>query len=355
MAVSTIAHREALRVIVGVDTHRDVHVAVAVDHLGRRLDDLEIPTTAAGYQALLDWARGFGEIDAVGVEGTNSYGAGLTRALDAAGVAVVEVVRPNRQKRRLQGKSDPLDAEHAARAVLSGDAVAAPRHASNNGDAVEMIRVLRVARSTAMRARTQAINALRALIVTAPDELRDQLRGRPTTEVIAIAGRFRRNATDLAAATKQAMRSLAQRYRNLDDEITELDATIGELSTHAVPALVAVFGVGIEVASTLLVTAGTNPKRLKSEAAFAMLCGVAPLPASSGQTTRFRLNRSGDRQANAALHRIALVRMRWDQNTRDYVDRRTKEGKTKRETIRCIKRYIAREIYNILKITLDDQ
>jgi transposase len=355
MAISTIARCEPTRVIIGVDTHRDAHVAVALDHLGRRLDDLEIPTTAAGYQALIDWAEAFGEIDTVGVEGTNSYGAGLTRTLTAAGVAVVEVVRPNRQKRRLHGKSDPLDAENAARAVLSGEAVATPRHHSDDGDAVEMLRVLRVARNTAMRARTQAINALRSLIVTAPDELRDQLRGLPTAEVIDTAMRFRPSANDLHAATKQAMRSLARRYRNLDEEIAELDTTIAELTTQTAPALLACFGVGPETASTLLVTAGTNPNRLKSEAAFAMLCGVAPLPASSGQTTRYRLNRSGDRQANAALHRIALVRMRWDQDTRDYVNRRTKEGKTKRETIRCIKRYIAREIYNILKVTLDDQ
>jgi transposase len=283
------------------------------------------------------------------VEGTNSYGAGLTRALHAAGVAVAEVVRPNRQKRRLKGKSDPLDAEDAARAVLSGEAIAIPRHGDD--DAVEMIRVLRVARSTAMRARTQAINALRSLIVTAPDELRDQLRGRPATEIIEAAVEFTCDANDLNAATKQAIGSLARRYRNLDEEITELDATIGELTTAAAPELVAVFGVGTETASILLVTAGTNPDRLKSEASFAMLCGVAPLPASSGQTTRYRLNRSGDRQANAALHRIALVRMRWDQTTRDYVERRLNEGKTKREIIRCLKRYIAREIYKILKAT----
>jgi transposase len=349
MAISTIAHCEPVRVTVGVDTHRDVHVAVALDHLGRRLDDLEIPTTAAGYEALLDWAQAFGEIDTVGVEGTNSYGAGLTRALTAAGVAVVEVVRPNRQKRRLQGKSDPLDAENAARAVLSGEAVATPRYSDD--DAVEMIRVLRVARSTAMRARTQAINALRSLIVTAPSELRDQLRNRPTTELIEIALRLRPYGNDVNATTKQALRSLARRYRGLDDEITELDTTIAELTEQAAPALVAVFGVGTETASTLLVTAGTNPNRVKSEASFAMLCGVAPLPASSGPNTRYRLNRSGDRQANAALHRIALVRMRWHEPTQRYVQRRLTEGKTKREIIRCLKRYIAREIYKILQPT----
>ena len=350
MAISTIAHCEPVRVTVGVDTHRDVHVAVALDHLGRRLDDLEIPTTAAGYQALIDWAEAFGEIDTVGVEGTNSYGAGLTRTLTAAGVAVVEVVRPNRQKRRLQGKSDPLDAENAARAVLSGEAVATPRHHSDD-DAVEMLRVLRVARNTAMRARTQAINALRSLIVTAPDELRDQLRNRPTAELIEIATRFRRSSNDLHAATKHTMRSLARRYRSLDEELTELDTIIAELTTQTAPQLVACFGVGTETASTLLVTAGTNPNRLKSEASFAMLCGVAPLPASSGPNTRYRLNRSGDRQANAALHRIALVRMRWHEPTKRYVERRLAEGKTKREIIRCLKRYIAREIYKILQPT----
>jgi transposase len=282
------------------------------------------------------------------VEGTNSYGAGLTRTLTAAGVAVVEVVRPNRQKRRLHGKSDPLDAENAARAVLAGEAVATPR---SGDDAVEMLRVLRVARSTAMRARTQAINALRSLIVTAPDELRDQLRRLPTTELIEIAMRFRRGANDLHATTKYALRSLARRYRHLDEEITELDTTIAELTTQAAPELVAVFGVGTETASTLVVTAGTNPNRLKSEASFAMLCGVAPLPASSGQTNRYRLNRSGDRQANAALHRIALVRLRWHEPTQHYVQRRLNEGKTKREIIRCLKRYIAREIYKILQPT----
>jgi transposase len=350
MAVSTIAHCEPLRVIVGVDTHRDAHVAVALDHLGRRLDQLEIPTNAGGYRALMDWAQAFGEIDAFGVEGTNSYGAGLTRALSAAGVAVLEVVRPNRQKRRLHGKSDPLDAENAARAVLSGEAVATPRHGGSDNDTVEMLRVLRVARNSAMRARTQAINALRSLIVTAPDVLRDQLRALSTAEVVEITARFRPGGHhDVNTATKQAMRSLARRYRNLDEEITELDTTIAELTKHSAPELVAIFGVGTETASTLLVTAGTNPHRLKSEASFAMLCGVAPLPASSGQTNRYRLNRSGDRQANAALHRIALVRMRWHEPTQHYIERRLNEGKTKREIIRCLKRYIAREIYKILQ------
>ena len=351
MAISTIAHQEPLRVIVGVDTHRDSHMAVALDHLGRRLDQLEIPTTATGYGALLDWGDSFGEIDTVGVEGTNSYGAGLTRALQRAGVNVAEVVRPNRQKRRLKGKSDSLDAENAARAVLAGEAVAVPRQHHRDDETVEMIRVLRVARNTAMRARTQAINALHALIVTAPSELRDQLRNRPTNDLIDTATRFRRCRNDLNAITKQAMRSLARRYQALDEELTELDNELAELTKQSAPALLAVFGVGPETASALLVAAGTNPNRLKSEAAFAMLCGAAPLPASSGPNTRHRLNRSGDRQANAALHRIALVRMRWHQPTRHYVQRRLNEGKTKREIIRCLKRYIAREIYKTLNPT----
>lgn len=349
MAISTIAHREPLRVIVGVDTHRDTHVAVALDHLGRRLDQLEIDTTESGYRSLIDWADAHGEIVTVGVEGTNSYGAGLTRALHTAGVAVVEVVRPNRQRRRLRGKSDPIDAENAARAVLAGEAVAVPRQHHTDGDTIEMLRVLSVARGTAMRARTQAINALHALIVTAPSDLRDQLRDRRTNEVLEIASRLRPCGNDLTTTTKQAIRSLARRYRNLDEEIAELDATIAELTTHTAPQLVATFGVGPATATALLITAGANPHRLKSEAAFDMLCGVAPLPASSGKTNRHRLNRSGDRQANAALHRITLVRMRWHQDTRNYVERRLNEGKTKREIIRCLKRYIAREIYKTLK------
>lgn len=345
--MTTLAQQDPTRVTVGVDTHKDVHVAVALDHLGRRLASISITTTPAGFRALLRWAEELGELEAFGVEGTGCYGAGLARFLRARGYLVVEVMRPNRQTRRRRGKSDPTDAEAAARAVLSGDADAVPKAGD---DRVEMIRALRVARSTAMRARTQAINALRALVVTAPPQLRQQLDGSSTAMLVDTCARLRPGeVASPLAATKMALRSLACRYQSLDTELDGLDAELERLTAEAAPALRQVFGVGGEVAATLLCTAGDNPERLRSEGAFAHLCGVSPIEASSGKTVRHRLNRGGDRQANAALYRIVLVRLRWHQPTRDYVERRTKEGKSKSEIMRCLKRYVAREVFAVLK------
>jgi transposase len=346
MTLSTIAQTETMLVTVGVDTHLDIHVAVAVDQLGRRLDDSEVPTTAAGYDELVVWAETLGEVEAFGVEGTGCYGAGLARHLRARGFGVVEVLRPNRQTRRHKGKSDLIDAEAAARAVLSREATGVPKTAD---DRAEMIRVLRIARRSAMQSRTQAVNALRAVLVTAPAELRDQLRHLSAAKLIGAAARLRPGTdTTVLDTTKHTIRALARRYGHLDEEITLLDTQLDQLVAAAAPALVALFGFGTETAGRLIVTAGDNPDRLGSEAAFSMLCGSSPRPASSGKTNRHRLNRSGDRQANAALHMIAIVRMRWHQPTRDYVERRTAEGKTKPEIIRCLKRYIAREAYTAL-------
>ena len=347
VAVTTIAHPQTLRVVIGVDTHRDIHVAFALDHLGRKLDSRAIPTTTVGYAELLEWAHSFGEVEAWGVEGTGSYGAGLARFLAAEDQLVIEVIRPNRQTRRRKGKSDPTDAEAAARAVLAGEAAGAPK-AGN--DFVEMIRVLRIARSSATKARTQAINVLRAIVVTAPPELRERLRDLTTIALIDAAAHLRpgRERT-LLSHTKLALRSAGQRCQALDAELAVLDARLDELTAEAAPELLDHYGVGPDTAGALLVAAGDNPDRLRSEAAFAMLCGASPLPASSGQTTnRHRLNRGGDRQANAALYRIVIVRMRWDPKTKHYVERRTKEGKSKKEIIRCLKRYVAREIYAVL-------
>lgn len=345
--MTTIAQFDTTLVTIGVDTHDEIHVAVALDQLGRRLGDAEIATTEAGYDELVDWAESFGDVEAFGVEGTGCFGAGLNRHLRGRGFLVVEVIRPNRQTRRHKGKSDLIDAEAAARAVLSGEATGVPKTGDNRA---EMIRVLRVQRCTARKARTQAINALRAVLVTAPAELRDQLRGLRAAKLIPAAARLRpgREAT-VMNATKHAARGLARRYQHLDDEIRDLDQQLDVLVAQAAPAVVNLFGVGTDCAGQFLVTAGDNPERLKSEAAFSMLCGASPRPAGSGKTNgRHRLNRGGDRQANAALHRVAIVRMGLHQPTRDYVERRTKEGKTKLEIIRCLKRYIAREIYTAL-------
>jgi transposase len=336
-----------VRVTLGVDTHADVHVGVALDQLGGFLGSHAIPTTPAGYAELLAWVTHFGTLERVGVEGTSSYGAGLARWLRARGLTVWEVERPGRQTRRRRGKSDPVDAEAAARAVLAGVATGHPK----TGDGpVEMVRTLQVARRSAMRARTQAANQVHALVVTAPAALREQLRPLSLARRVATAAAFRgagHPATPTAAA-KLALRSVARRYRQLSAEIQALDGHLACLVGQVAPQLVAVKGVGTDTAATLLAAAGDNPERLRSEAAFAHLCGVAPIPASSGKTVRHRLDRGGNRDANRALHLLAVRRLAWDPRTRVYATRRTAEGKTKPEILRCLKRYLARELFPLL-------
>ncbi len=344
--MTKIAQIAPRRVTVGVDTHLDQHVAAAKDELGRDLGTASFETTSLGYAKLLAWASGFGEVERVGVEGTGSYGAGLARFLRQAGVAVVEVSRPNRQERRRHGKSDPADAVAAARAVQSGEATAVPK----SGDAaVEMVRVLRATRRGAVKARSQAVNAMRATVVTAPAALRDELADLSLRALVKRCQGLRPGelAAPVAAA-KLALRCLARRYAALEAEVAELDAELARLTAQAAPALVAAFGVGPDVAGALLVAAGDNPERLRSEAAFSKLCGASPVEASSGKTTRHRLNRGGDRQANAALYRVVVVRLRYHGPTKAYAERRLAEGKTKKEVIRCLKRYVAREVYQLL-------
>lgn len=337
----------AVELFGGVDTHGQTHHAAVIDPVGRQLGDREFPATPGGYRDLLTWITSHGPVAAVGVEGTGSYGAELARVLTAAGLTVIEVDRPDRKARRLQGKSDPLDAYAAARAVASGRANGVPK--SRTGT-VEATRVLRVARRSAVKARTQVINQIRGLLTSAPAPLREQVAGLPRAELIAVLARLR-PGQDLSTpqeATKAALRRLARRHQKLDTEITELDAEIAPLVQACAPELLAIPGVGPETAGQLLASAGDNPERLRSEAAFAHLCGAAPIPASSGRTDRHRLNRGGDRAANSALYTIVLVRMRYDQRTRDYVERRTSQGLSKKEIIRCLKRYVAREIYRAL-------
>ena len=337
-------------VILGVDTHLEFHVAVAVDHLGRRLGEASVPTTAKGYEMLLRWAEAFGPVRCAGVEGTSSYGAGIARHLRTHGIEVLEVERPKhlrRSSRRNRQKSDPSDAEAAARVVLAGEASGVPKSADGR---VEMIRVLRAARRSAVKARTQAANLLQGLRVTAPEHLLKRLRGLSTKELVSVAARFRpgNDPEDVEAATRFALRSVARRYEVLSEEIAELDAHLDRLVAQAAPELVSLPGIGTDSAATLLIVAGDNPQRLRSEASFASLCGVSPIEASSGKVVRHRLNRGGNREANRALYMVCLARMRRDQRTKEYVARRTQEGKSKREIIRCLKRYIAREAYRVL-------
>jgi transposase len=281
-------------ITVGVDTHKEVHVAAAfTSDLGRPLGHLEIPTTPTGYRRLLAWAQEHGTSVTFGIEGTGSYGAGLTRFLRSAGCTVVEVNRPNRQTRRRRGKSDPVDAEAAARAVIAGEAVSI---AKDDQDHVGMIRCLRVARRSAVKMRTQVINQVHALLVTAPPDLRERLRKLPVDELMAVVHGMRPGpAVTVTAASKFAMRGLAARYQLLSEELDHLDAELSRLTVTAAPALCELKGVGPDVAGALLVAVGDNPERLRSEGSFANLCGVAPLPASSGKTSnRHRLNRGGD-------------------------------------------------------------
>lgn len=333
----------------GVDTHLDAHVAVALDGIGRRLGALTVPTTTRGYERLLHWAEGFGFVGCAGIEGTSSYGAGLARYLKAAGISVVEVERPKRRRHHLRGagKSDPIDAEAAARAVLAGEAIGEPKAGDGK---VEMIRALRSARSSAVKAKTQAANQLQSLLVTAPEALRHRLRGLPTKELVATCARSRPGDApeDVETATRFALRSVARRHEALSEEIARLDAQLDRLVAKVAPGLISLPAIGTHHAATLLVVAGDNPERLRSEASFASLCGVSPIEASSGRVVRHRLNRGGNRDANRALHMICVVRMGSDKRTRAYVARRTAEGKSKWEIMRCLKRYIAREVYRVL-------
>jgi transposase len=331
----------------GVDTHADSHVAAALDGIGGLLGVSEFPATPAGYARLLGWLQGFGTVCLVGIEGTGSYGAGLARHIGAAGIRVVEVDRSDRQDRRRAGKSDPLDAVSAARAALSGRASGAPR--GRDGQ-VEAIRALMVAKRTARAQRTQTINQARALIITGPDDIRTRFTGQAPAGLVAELATLRpRPGSMVRYHTLLSLRELGRRAQYLDDQLTRLDQLIVPLVTARAPGLLSVFGVGPDTAAMLLIAAGDHPGRLRSEAAWAHLCAVAPIPASFGKVARHRLNRGGDRQANHALWRIVITRMGSHPPTRAYVARRSKEGLSKPEIIRCLKRYVARETYRHLR------
>jgi transposase len=333
-------------IIVGVDTHKYIHVAVAISRLGARLDACTAPADRQGYAALLAWARGLGTVEVFAVEGTGSYGAGLASFLRRQVVRVVEVSHCDRRRRRKDGKNDTLDAESAARSILAGTATAVPKSADGTA---EMVRQLKIVRDTAVKARSAAMIALKALLVNAPGELRERLA--PLTDRLLIkhcAQLATAEVSTPAAATRHAVRALAQRWRVLSIEITGHDEVLDALTAAAVPNLRGAFGIGPDAAAEMLIVAGDNPTRIRSEAAFAKLCGACPIPASSGVTNRHRLFRGGHRQANAALYPIVIVRLRWHQPTIEYVARRTAQGLSKKDIIRCLKRFVAREIYHAL-------
>jgi transposase len=338
---------DSAEIIIGVDTHKLTHAAVAINRLGARLGAITLPATRTGYQEMEAWARSFGSVRAFGIEGTGSYGAGLSRFLQDRGHSVIEVNRPNRQIRHQHGKNDPLDAESAARAVLSGQARAAPKSGTGS---VEMIRHLKVTRDTAVKSRTQAMVTLKTIIVNAPAALRESLEGLTGKMALIrhLAGLRPGALNSPTASAKAALRALARRWLMLDAEIKSHDAALDALTTACAPTLKEAHGMSTGTAAEMLILVGDNPERIRSEAAFAKLCGACPIPASSGKTTRHRLNRGGHRQANAALYRVVIIRMRSHPPTLDYVRRRAAEGKGKMEIIRCLKRFVAREIFGYL-------
>jgi transposase len=331
------------KIVVGVDTHKHLHVAVALDELGARVGELTIGADSLGYAALAAWSERLGRPRAFGIEGTGSYGAGLASFLRRRGHRIVEVDRGDRRGRRLNGKSDTLDAEAAARAVLSGSAAAVPKSADG---VCEMIRQVKIARDTAVKARTQALITLKCIVVNAPAELREQLAPLSDKALLDRCAGFRRSPVEsTTASAKHTLRALARRWLELANEIADHDRVLDQLTRAAAPSLRDAFGIGPDTAAEMLIVFGDNPERIHSEAAFAKLCGVAPIPASSGKTNRYRLSRGGHRQANSALYRVVIVRMRFHQPTIDYVARRSHEGRSKRDIIRCLKRFLAREIY----------
>jgi transposase len=335
-------------VIGGVDTHKDLHVAAVVDEHDHGLASQCFATTRHGYKQMLTWMRSFGPVRRVGIEATGTYGAGLLRYLQNAGIEVLEVTTPDRQDRRKRGKNDDLDAENAAHAAFAGKRTVTPK--SRDG-MIEGLRVLKAGRKTAIAARRVALQMIHNTVVCAPDELRDMLRKLSRMRLIRTLASWRPDMTDhrnVASAYRITLRSLARRYLELHDEIADLDHLIRAIVDELAPTLVAQNSIGYETAAQLLLTAGDNVERLRSEASFAALCGVSPVPASSGKTSRHRLNRGGDRAANSALHIIAIGRLRTDPRTKAYVARRIAEGHSKLEAIRCLKRYIAREVFSLI-------
>ena len=337
-------------VVGGVDTHKDSHTVAALSGTGRLLGTAQFPNTLDGYQELVACLRSFGRIARVGVEGTGSYGAGLHASLCQAGIDVREVIRPKRQVRRRRGKSDPVDAEAAARAVLAGDDLGTPKRQDGS---IEALRVLRLTRRSALKARTQAANQIHSVLQTTPSPLREQLRALRLLELIKRARRFHFVVpTSPLTAARCALRSLAERWTALDAEIGRLDHQLTQLVRSLASPLLAVRGVGVDTAGALLVAAADNPERLSSEASFAALCGVSPVDASSGRHHRHRLNRGGNRDANRALWVIAIVRIASDPATQAYVRRRTQQGLSKREIVRGLKRCIARQLYRLLIVSI---
>ena len=347
LTIETVSEKTI--VIAGIDTHKDTHHVAVTNLAGRVIADQAFPVNTAGYRDLLDWASSHGILDRVGIELTGSYGAGLTRFLTAAGVEVVEVNTTDRATRARRGKDDRTDAIAAAGKVLAGMATAIPKDTTG---LVEAIRVIHLTRKSAVRDRTRALNQIKDVRVTLPAELRETLDGMTLPRIAKHALGYRPDRTRLAdpvQAGKLALQRLGRRIRDLTAEIHDADRDLAALVETAAPSLLTHHGIGIHTAAQFIVTAGANIDRIRSDAAFARICAAAPIPMSSGKTNRHRLHRGGDRAANSALHIIVIGRMKNHQPTIDYRERKLAQGHSRRDIIRALKRYVAREVYYTLK------
>lgn len=334
----------------GIDTHKDTHHVAVIDTAGAVVADRQFTTSPAGTRALLAWL-GQWQIESVGIEQTGTYGSGVSVALLQAGHQVIDVNTPDLTVRAGRGKSDPIDAVMAAEAVRTGRAATI---AKDRRGVIESIRFLQIARNSAVKARSAALTQIGSLAVVAPPQLRERL-GTTSRQITAASLRLRPDhsrLSDPVQAAKTALRSIAERIRDLDAEIKALDVELGALVRAVAPRLLQRPQVGIQTAAQLLITAGQNPDRIATDAAFARLTGVAPIPASSGKTNRMRLHRGGDRQANKAIHMVAIGRLKSHQPAIDYLARRTRQGLSKKDAIRAMKRLIARELHGALKADL---
>lgn len=346
--MDTIDTARSGHVVIGVDTHKYIHVAAVMDSIGGILTTLKIATDVAGYNQLLEWAAGFGKTIAFGIEGTGSYGAGLTSFLRRNDHKVIEVSRPDRRLRRLNGKSTRWMLRTLPEGVLAGFATATPKSADG---AVEMIRQLKVAHDTAVKDRTGAMITLKAMLIHASEDLRRETAGKTQKMIARHCAVLRpRGLNTPEDANRHVLRSIAKRWMTFNDEIIELEEMIKDLVAQRAPHLLERFRIGVDTAAEILIVAGDNPERIRNEAAFAKLAGISPIPAGSGMTSgKHRINQGGHRQLNAAIYRTVIVRMRFHEPTIAYVARRTAEGKSKRDIIRCLKRYVIREVYHLVK------
>ena len=333
-------------VFAGIDTHAEFHHAALIDAAGRELGDRRFLATRAGFSQLIQFLHAAGDVMRVAVEGTGSYGAAVTRVLLDRGFDVAETTPGDKADRRRRGKTDAADAYTAARAALSGRATAIPKDTTGE---VEAMRLLRTTRSLTVRQQTQVMNQIKQFLVTAPAELRERFPSSTNLRLARALAATRLPGTDpVTAALLTAVKIDARRWLELRATAAELKQQLDAITKRIAPELIKIPGVGPDTAAALLITTGQNTQRVPSEAALAHLFGIAPIPASSGRINRHRLDRGGNRQGNAAVHRIALVRLAHDPMTRDYIARCMARGKTKREAIRLLKRHIVRELYPAL-------